>query len=76
LLDEFTATEGVHVLIGQENVSSELKNLSIVASSYREGGRPMGVIALIGPTRMDYSKAIVMVDTVAQYISRAFDEHR
>lgn len=76
LLDEFSGTEGVHVVIGQENASSELQNLSIVASSYCEHGRPLGVIALIGPTRMDYSKAIVMVDTVAQYISRAFDEHR
>ncbi len=76
LLDEFAGTEGVHVVIGRESAASELQNLSIVASSYREGGRPVGVVALIGPTRMDYSKAIVMVDTVAQYITRAFDEHR
>jgi heat-inducible transcriptional repressor len=76
LLDEFAATEGVHVMIGQENPASELKNLSIVASSYCESGRPMGVIALIGPTRMDYSKAIALVDTVAQYISRTIEEHR
>ena len=76
LLDAFSETEGVQVLIGEENASTELRNLSIVAASYREGGRPMGVIALIGPTRMDYSKAIFMVDKVARYISRTFDEHR
>jgi heat-inducible transcriptional repressor len=76
LLDEFANTEGVHVVIGRESSASELQNLSIVASSYRDGGRPAGVVALIGPTRMDYSKAIVMVDTVAHCISQAFDEHR
>ncbi len=76
LLDAFSGIEGVQVLIGAENASSELRNLSIVAASYREGSRPMGVIALIGPTRMDYPKAIFMVDTVARHISLAFDEHR
>ncbi|HSW64702.1 MAG TPA: heat-inducible transcriptional repressor HrcA [Dissulfurispiraceae bacterium] len=76
LLDEFAEAEGVNVIIGRENASSELQNLSIVAASCRESGRPMGVIALIGPTRMDYSKAIFMVDMVARQISRTFDEHR
>ncbi len=76
LLDAFSGTEGVQVLIGAENALSELRNLSIVAASCREGGRPIGVIALIGPTRMDYPKAIFMVDKVARHISLAFDEHR
>jgi len=34
----------------------------------------MGIIALIGPTRMDYSKAIFMVDTIARCVSRTFDD--
>jgi heat-inducible transcriptional repressor len=73
LLHELSNVEGIQVVIGDENPVAELKNLSVVASTYKEGGRPMGVIALIGPTRMDYSKAISMVDTIARCISQTFE---
>ncbi len=73
LLDKLAETEGVQVVIGDENPVAELKKLSIVASTYKEGNRPMGVIALIGPTRMNYPKAIFMVDAVARCISRTFE---
>ncbi len=73
LLDELSDAEGVSVVIGNENPVEELKSLSVVASTYKEKDRPMGVVALIGPTRMDYSKAIYMVDTIAKCISRTFD---
>ncbi|NTU43239.1 MAG: heat-inducible transcriptional repressor HrcA, partial [Nitrospirales bacterium] len=36
--------------------------------------RPMGIIALVGPTRMDYPKAIYMVDLVARHISDALSK--
>ncbi len=72
LLDELSDTEGVQVVIGNENPVEGLRNLSIVASTYKEGDMPMGVVALIGPKRMDYSKAIYMVDTVAKCINKTF----
>ncbi|MFA5355033.1 MAG: heat-inducible transcriptional repressor HrcA [Thermodesulfovibrionales bacterium] len=71
LLDDLVSAEGVQVLIGRESSVEELKNLSIVASTYKEGDRPMGVIAVIGPTRMDYPRAIYMVDRVAGFITKA-----
>lgn len=74
LLDEFLDTEGVQVVIGDENPVVDLRKLSIVTAPYREGHRPMGVIALIGPTRMNYSKAISMVDAVAKCVSRTFSD--
>ncbi len=73
LLNEFSDIEGVQVIIGDENPISELKGLSIVASAYKEGQRNMGVIALLGPKRMNYSKAIYTVDNIAKLISRTFD---
>ncbi|HMK44173.1 MAG TPA: heat-inducible transcriptional repressor HrcA [Dissulfurispiraceae bacterium] len=76
LLDEFSRHEGVQVLIGGESLVSDLSNLSIVAAPYREGERSLGVVAVIGPTRMDYSKAIIMVDSVARYVSRALEDQR
>jgi heat-inducible transcriptional repressor len=74
LLAELSKSEGVHVVIGRENTAEELKGLSIVTSTYKEGDRPMGIIALIGPTRMDYSKAIIMVDTIAKCVTRTFKD--
>lgn len=73
LLDEFMESEGVRVVIGDENPVEDLRHLSMVTATYREGDRPMGVIALVGPTRMDYAKAILMVDTVAKCISKTFE---
>lgn len=74
IIDSISKTEGVQVIIGEENEVEELSKCSIVASTYGYSGKKMGVIALIGPTRMDYSKAICMVDFVSFWISKTFSE--
>lgn len=73
LLNEFADMEGVQVIIGSENPIDELKGLSIVTSTYKDKYRNMGVIALLGPKRMDYLKAIHLVDNVSKLISRTFE---
>ncbi|MCX7913607.1 MAG: heat-inducible transcriptional repressor HrcA [Thermodesulfovibrionales bacterium] len=73
LLNDLLESDGVQIYIGSENPIDELKGLSIVASTYKDKKRNMGVIALLGPKRMDYLKAIHMVDTVAKLISKTFD---
>lgn len=61
LLRVFEAPEGdeggVMVRIGRENATQELAGVSVVASSYGRG-EGEGIVAVIGPTRMDYSKVI------------------
>lgn len=74
LLDMLSQSEGVKVVIGSENPESEMKTLSMVVSSYKEGDRPMGTIGLIGPTRMDYLKAITIVGATAKFITRILSE--
>lgn len=74
LLDILPQTEGVRVLIGSENPASEMKSLSMVVSPYKEGNRLMGTIGVIGPTRMDYLRAITIVDTTAKFITRILSE--
>jgi heat-inducible transcriptional repressor len=74
LLAELSKTDGVQVVIGSENPVDQLKGLSVVTSIYKDGDRPMGIIALIGPTRMDYAKTIIMVDTIAKCVSRTFED--
>ena len=46
--------------IGKENKTEGLSGVSVVASRYGRGGAE-GVVAVIGPTRMDYSKVIQAV---------------
>ncbi|HKN18491.1 MAG TPA: HrcA family transcriptional regulator, partial [Dissulfurispiraceae bacterium] len=72
LLEEFSDSEGVKVVIGDENPIEDLKGLSVVTTTYKEGDRPIGVIALIGPKRMNYAKAISMIDMVAHCVSKTF----
>lgn len=74
LIDMLSQSEGLKVVIGSENPSSEMKKLSMVVSSYREGDRPIGTIGIIGPTRMDYLKAMVIVDTTAKFITKVLSE--
>ncbi|KJR40624.1 heat-inducible transcription repressor HrcA [Candidatus Magnetoovum chiemensis] len=68
LLDRIIETEGVQVYIGSENPLDNME-LSLVASSFCKKGCPLGVIALIGPKRMDYLSAISIIDTSAKFIS-------
>ncbi len=68
IIEDLSKTEGIQVIIGNENPIEELSKFSIVATTYGSCGKKLGVIALIGPTRMDYPKAIEMVDLVSRCI--------
>jgi len=74
LLDKLSESDGVQIIIGAENTMDEMKELSLVVSTCKEDDRPIGVIGIIGPTRMNYSKAILIVDTAAKFISRMIAE--
>ncbi len=75
LLDRTEKAEGIRVFIGAETAIQELSDFTIVATSYGaqadSGGeaRPLGTIGVIGPTRMNYSKVITLVDFTAQLVS-------
>ncbi len=69
LLDQVSDAAGTQIFIGSENPLEEMKKLSMVVSTYREGSRPIGAIAIIGPTRMNYQQAITIVASTANYIT-------
>jgi heat-inducible transcriptional repressor len=71
LLDRTEQAEGIRVFIGAEMAIQELSDFTIVATTYGvEGeGRPLGTLGVIGPTRMNYSKVITLVDFTAQLVS-------
>jgi heat-inducible transcriptional repressor len=74
LLDRISELDGVQVLIGSENSMDEMKKLSLVVSTCKEGGRPVGIVGIIGPTRMDYEKAIYIVDNTAKFVTKMLAE--
>ena len=61
---------GIEVLIGRENELEEMKNCSIVFSTYSIGNKASGKIGVIGPTRMEYSKVITLVNTMAEVLGK------
>lgn len=71
LLERTQVAEGIRVFIGAETNISELSDFTLVATSYGAEGeaRPLGTLGVIGPTRMNYSKVITLVDFTAQLIS-------
>ena len=60
----------VKVLIGPENVADELKDSSVVMASYNAGDGTRGMIGVVGPTRMDYSRVAAKLSYIASGISR------
>jgi len=67
------ATE-VCIRIGSENPLDGIRSCSIVASPYRVGGRMSGAIGVIGPTRMEYSRASSLVAFVAGRLGSVLTE--
>jgi len=69
LLNEYIDGPGLTVVIGAEHLDPGLRPFSLIASTYDDGAGT-GTIGVIGPTRMQYSRAIAVVDGAAQAVSR------
>ena len=69
LLDRTLDADGIRVWLGAETPFHEVGDLSVVAMPYGPEDRPVGTIAVIGPTRMNYSKVIPLVDFTAELVS-------
>lgn len=63
---------GVQVVIGEEDGPSGLADCSLVASNYSVGGRVIGTLGIVGPTRMEYAQAVALVDHLAKVLGRFF----
>jgi heat-inducible transcriptional repressor len=69
LLDRTLAAQGICVFIGAEAKLADLDDISVVAASYSNDERPLGTIGVIGPSRMNYSRVIPLVDFTADLIT-------
>lgn len=69
MIDECLREEGIHVIIGSESDIKEMSDMSIITSTYRIGEKSFGVIGVIGPIRMNYSKIIPLVTYAAKTVT-------
>lgn len=71
LLERCSHAEGVRLFIGDESGFAALDTYSLVTAPYGVGGRVLGVLGVIGPTRMAYGRVIPVVQATARIISGA-----
>ena len=71
LLDLAREADATRIFIGSENRLFALSGSSVIASPYRDrDGKVVGVIGVIGPTRLNYARLVPMVDFTAQTLSK------
>ena len=73
LLDKCVESEGVQIFIGEESGYRMLDECSLVTAPYTVKGKLLGVLGVIGPTRMAYQRVIPIVDATARILSAALN---
>lgn len=73
LLDQTLNAQGVQIFIGEESGYDAFDDCSVVTSTYSVDERVVGVLGVIGPTRMHYDRVIPMVDITAKVLGAALN---
>jgi heat-inducible transcriptional repressor len=69
LLDKSLSARGVQIYIGSESQLEDFQDLSLITATYTNGSSVLGTLGVLGPTRMNYSKVIPVVDYTAELVS-------
>ena len=73
LLDRAREAQAVRIFIGSENRLFSLSGSSVIAAPYRDReGSVVGVLGVIGPTRLNYARVVPMVDFTARSLGKRF----
>ena len=73
LLEQAINANGVQIFIGEESGYEVFDECSVVTSPYEVDGEIIGVLGVIGPTRMNYEKVIPIVDVTARMLGSALN---
>ena len=76
LLDGCTSADGVEIFIGSESGYSVLSDCSVLGAPYQISGQVVGVLGVIGPTRIAYEQVIPVVDVTAKLLSSALNTQK
>jgi heat-inducible transcriptional repressor len=74
LLDQSLGADGVQIFIGEESGYNVLDECSIITAPYKSEEEVLGVLGVIGPTRMAYDRVIPIVDITARLLSAALNQ--
>lgn len=74
ILENCAHAEGVRLFIGEESGFTALGDCTLVTAPYGIKGRVLGVLGVIGPTRMAYERVIPVVQTTAKLLSNALNQ--
>jgi heat-inducible transcriptional repressor len=73
LLDKCLAGEGVQITIGSESEFSEMEGCSLISAPYGRLDRTSGILGILGPRRMNYSRVISLVEYTAQLLTEILE---
>ncbi len=76
LLDKCIVADGVQIFIGEESGYRVLDEVSVVTAPYSMGDGVVGVLGVIGPTRMAYERVIPIVDITARLLTAALNPRK
>jgi heat-inducible transcriptional repressor len=76
LLDSCLRAEGIQIFIGQESGYRMLDDISLVTAPYMLNDKVVGVLGIIGPTRMAYERVIPIVDVTAKLLGSALNARK
>ena len=73
LLESSHSANGIQIFIGEESGYKALDECSVITSSYKVDGDVMGMLGVIGPTRMAYERVIPIVDITAKLLGKSIE---
>jgi heat-inducible transcriptional repressor len=76
LLDSCLRADGIQIFIGQESGYRILHDVSVVTAPYMVDNQVVGVLGIIGPTRMAYERVIPIVDVTAKLLGLALNTRK
>lgn len=76
LLSQRAEENGVQVMIGRENPYEEMQECSLVTSTYTYRDQALGILGVVGPKRMPYSRVITLVEETARLVSQTLSRQR
>ena len=71
LLERCSRADGIQIFIGEEAGFDVFGDFSVITAPYAQGSRSLGVLGVIGPTRMAYERVIPIVDVTARMLTAA-----
>ena len=74
LHEDLVSTEGISIKIGRENRYIELRECTIITSTYKLKDSSCGKIGIIGPMRMDYEEMVPMVEYITNFTTDILEE--